>query len=122
MHVSVCVHVCVCVCLSSLDIDGLIIIETNGSYELDKAMHHRIMIAIKFRQPDHLLHITIWESHAPKQMKMADDINQVSECGDIYICVWHCYTCRCMVNGSIAMATFYVIQRKIPRLSFVCSG
>ena len=41
-------------------------------------MHRRIMIAIEFRQPDHLLRKTIWESHMPEQMKLADDIALVS--------------------------------------------
>jgi SpoVK/Ycf46/Vps4 family AAA+-type ATPase len=55
--------------------DGLIIMATNRPYDLDEAMHRRIMIAIEFRQPDHLLRKAIWESHIPKQMKLADDTN-----------------------------------------------
>ena len=58
--------------------DGLIIMATNRPYDLDEAMHRRIMIAIEFRQPDHLLRKAIWESHIPEQMKMADDIDLVS--------------------------------------------
>ena len=34
--------------------DGLIILATNRPYDLDGAMHRRIMVAIEFRQPDHL--------------------------------------------------------------------
>ena len=34
--------------------DGLIILTTNRPYDLDGAMHRRIMVAIEFRQPDHL--------------------------------------------------------------------
>ena len=60
--------------------DGLIIMATNRPYDLDEAMHRRIMIAIEFRQPDHLLRKAIWESHIPKQMKLADDTNLVSTC------------------------------------------
>ena len=51
---------------------------TNRPYDLDEAMHRRIMIAIEFTQPDHLLRKTIWESHMPEQMKLADDIDIVS--------------------------------------------
>ena len=35
------------------------------------------MIAIEFRQPDHLLRKAIWESHMPEQMTLAEDINLV---------------------------------------------
>ena len=59
--------------------DGLIIMATNRPYDLDEAMHRRIMIAIEFRQPDHLLRKAIWQSHIPEQMKMADDIDLVRE-------------------------------------------
>ena len=58
--------------------DGLIIMATNRPYDLDEAMHRRIMIAIEFRQPDHLLRKAIWESHIPQAMKLADDVNLVS--------------------------------------------
>ena len=58
--------------------DGLIILATNRPYDLDEAMHRRIMIAIEFRQPDHLLRKAIWESHMPEQMKLADDTELVS--------------------------------------------
>ena len=57
--------------------DGLIIMATNRPYDLDEAMHRRIMIAIEFRQPDHLLRKAIWESHLPEQMKVSDDIDLV---------------------------------------------
>ena len=57
---------------------------TNRPYDLDEAMHRRIMIAIEFRQPDHLLRKAIWESHIPEQMKLADDANLVSI---VYVCV-----------------------------------
>ena len=57
----------------------MIIMATNRPYDLDEAMHRRIMIAIEFRQPDHLLRKTIWESHMPEQMKLADDIDIVSQ-------------------------------------------
>lgn len=57
--------------------DGLIVLATNRPYDLDEAMHRRIMIAIEFRQPDHLLRKTIWESHMPEQMTLSDDINLV---------------------------------------------
>ncbi|XP_019854420.1 PREDICTED: uncharacterized protein LOC105313451 [Amphimedon queenslandica] len=55
--------------------DGLIIMATNRPYDLDEAMHRRIMIAIEFRQPDHLLRKAIWESHIPSTMKLADDVD-----------------------------------------------
>ncbi len=51
---------------------------TNRPYDLDEAMHRRIMIAIEFRQPDHLLRKAIWESHVPKEMTLADDIDLVN--------------------------------------------
>ena len=57
--------------------DGLIILATNRPYDLDEAMHRRIMVAIEFRQPDHLLRKAIWETHMPEQMKLADDVNLV---------------------------------------------
>ena len=57
--------------------DGLIIMATNRPYDLDEAMHRRIMIAIEFRQPDHLLRKAIWESHIPSQMELKDDIDLV---------------------------------------------
>ena len=57
--------------------DGLIIMATNRPYDLDEAMHRRIMIAVEFRQPDHLLRKAIWESHVPKEMKLSDDIDLV---------------------------------------------
>ena len=41
-------------------------------------MHRRIMLAIEFRQPDHLLRKAIWQSHIPENMKVADDIDLVS--------------------------------------------
>ena len=50
---------------------------TNRPYDLDEAMHRRIMIAIEFRQPDHLLRKAIWESHIPSQMQLKDDIDLV---------------------------------------------
>jgi SpoVK/Ycf46/Vps4 family AAA+-type ATPase len=55
--------------------DGLIILATNRPFDLDEAMHRRIMLAIEFLQPDHLLRKTIWESHIPKDMKIADDVD-----------------------------------------------
>ena len=64
--------------LLSIRHDGLIIMATNRPYDLDEAMHRRIMIAIEFRQPDHLLRKAIWESHIPQAMKLADDVNLVS--------------------------------------------
>ena len=51
---------------------------TNRPYDLDEAMHRRIMIAIEFRQPDHILRKAIWESHMPEQMKLAEDVDLVS--------------------------------------------
>ena len=63
---------------SSCRHDGLIILATNRPYDLDEAMHRRIMIAIEFRQPDHLLRKTIWQSHMPEQMKV-NDIDLVSQ-------------------------------------------
>ena len=59
--------------------DGLIIMATNRPYDLDEAMHRRIMIALEFRQPDHLLRKSIWESHIPEQLMKADDIDLVSK-------------------------------------------
>lgn len=50
---------------------------TNRPYDLDEAMHRRIMIAVDFRQPDHLLRKAIWESHVPKEIKLAEDIDLV---------------------------------------------
>ena len=50
---------------------------TNRPYDLDEAMHRRIMIAVEFRQPDHLLRKAIWESHVPTEMKLAEDIDLV---------------------------------------------
>lgn len=40
-------------------------------------MHRRIMIAIEFRQPDHLLRKAIWVSHMPEQMSLSDKIDLV---------------------------------------------
>ena len=51
---------------------------TNRPYDLDEAMHRRIMIAIEFRQPDHLLRKAIWESHIPSQMQLKEDIDLVT--------------------------------------------
>lgn len=50
---------------------------TNRPYDLDEAMHRRIMIAIEFRQPDHILRKAIWENHIPEQLKLADDVDMV---------------------------------------------
>jgi SpoVK/Ycf46/Vps4 family AAA+-type ATPase len=55
--------------------DGLIIMATNRPYDLDEAMHRRIMLAIEFRKPDHLLRKNIWESHIPESMPLADDVD-----------------------------------------------
>ena len=55
----------------------MIILATNRPYDLDEAMHRRIMIAIEFRQPDHLLRKSIWESHMPEQMTLASDVDLV---------------------------------------------
>ncbi len=57
--------------------DGLIIMATNRPYDLDEAMHRRIMIAMEFYQPDHILRKSIWENHIPEQMKLADDVDMV---------------------------------------------
>ncbi len=57
--------------------DGLIIMATNRPYDLDEAMHRRIMIAMEFHQPDHILRKSIWENHIPEQMKLAEDVNMV---------------------------------------------
>ena len=54
---------------------------TNRPYDLDEAMHRRIMIALEFRQPDYLLRKAIWETHIPEQMKLADDVDIVSTDG-----------------------------------------
>ena len=62
----------------SLRHNGLIIMATNRPYDLDEAMHRHIMIAIEFRQPDHILRKAIWESHMPEQMKLAEDVDLVS--------------------------------------------
>ncbi len=51
---------------------------TNRPYDLDEAMHRRIMIAIEFQQPDHILRKAIWENHIPGQMELADDVDMVS--------------------------------------------
>eukprot|EP00731_Ephydatia_muelleri_P032086 Em0023g593a len=60
--------------------DGLIIMATNRPYDLDEAMHRRIMIAIEFRQPDHILRKSIWESHIPETMKLDSsvDLNELA--------------------------------------------
>ena len=50
---------------------------TNRPYDLDEAMHRRIMIAVEFRQPDHLLRKAIWKSHIPEAMKLGDDFDLV---------------------------------------------
>ena len=57
--------------------DGLIILATNRPYDLDEAMHRRIMLAIEFRKPDHLLRRSIWESHIPELMPLAENVNTV---------------------------------------------
>ena len=57
--------------------DGLIIMATNRPYDLDEAMHRRIMIAVEFRQPDHLLRKAIWKSHIPEAMKLGVDFDLV---------------------------------------------
>ena len=57
--------------------DGLIILATNRPYDLDEAMHRRIMIAIEFCKPDHLLRKAIWESHMPEQMALGSDVDLV---------------------------------------------
>ena len=62
--------------------DGLIIMATNRPYDLDEAMHRRIMIAIEFRQPDHILRKSIWVSHIPEAMKMDSDVDLVG-CWDL---------------------------------------
>ena len=59
--------------------DGLIVLATNRPYDLDEAMHRRIMIAIEFRQPDHLLRKAIWVSHMPEQMALAENIDLVRD-------------------------------------------
>ena len=51
---------------------------TNRPYDLDEAMHRRIMIALEFCQPDHLLRKSIWESHIPEQLMKADDIDIIA--------------------------------------------
>ena len=60
--------------------DGLIIMATNRPYDLDEAMHRRIMIAIEFRQPDHILRKSIWESHIPEPMKLDTSVDLVGSC------------------------------------------
>ena len=42
------------------------------------AMYRRIMVAIEFRQPDHLLRKAIWKSHVPEQMTLAGDTDLVN--------------------------------------------
>ena len=68
---------CACARLHLCRHDGLIILATNRPYDLDEAMHRRIMVAIEFRAPDHLLRKAIWESHMPEQMTLASDIDLV---------------------------------------------
>lgn len=72
--------------------DGLIILATNRPFDLDEAMHRRIMLAIEFRQPDHLLRKAIWQCHIPEQMRVADDIDLVRVCrgwcGDVVRVCW----------------------------------
>ena len=65
---------------------------TNRPYDLDEAMHRRIMIAIEFRQPDHILRKAIWETHMPEQMKLADDVDLVSS--DHYNITYCISACR----------------------------
>ena len=59
--------------------DGLIIMATNRPYDMDEAMHRRIMLTVEFRKPDHLLRKSIWDSHIPEAMPLADDVNTVCE-------------------------------------------
>ncbi len=66
---------------------------TNRPYDLDEAMHRRIMIAIEFQQPDHILRKAIWENHIPGQMKLADDVDMVS--------VDNCLQFLCLVTPKI---------------------
>ena len=40
-------------------------------------MHRRIMIAVEFRQPDHILRKAIWQSHIPEAMKLGHDVDLV---------------------------------------------
>ncbi len=49
-------------------------------------MHRRIMVAIEFRQPDHLLRKRIWATHLPEQMKLADDVDLVSLTNSSTLC------------------------------------
>ena len=65
---------------------------TNRPYDLDEAMHRRIMIAVEFRQPDHILRKAIWQSHIPEAMKLGHDVDlvrkkQVTECIVIFMCL-----------------------------------
>ena len=66
--------------------DGLIIMATNRPYDLDEAMHRRIMIAIEFRQPDHILRKSIWESHIPETMKLDSSVDLVGSCNPRCVC------------------------------------
>ena len=61
---------------------------TNRPYDLDEAMHRRIMIAIEFRQPDHILRKSIWENHIPDQLKLAEDVDMVR-----MILISQCFQC-----------------------------
>ncbi len=60
---------------------------TNRPYDLDEAMHRRIMIAVEFRQPDHLLRKAIWRSHIPDAMKLGDDFDLVGGLTIINYCL-----------------------------------
>ena len=74
---------------------------TNRPYDLDEAMHRRIMIAIEFRQPDHLLRKAIWECHIPPQMKMAKECDLVSQSVSQSVSVWlnTSYSCGDVINS-----------------------
>ena len=82
--------------------DGLIIMATNRPYDLDEAMHRRIMIAVEFRQPDHLLRKAIWQSHIPETMKLGEDVDLVQ----IHI-VYHTKLFVCLVIIDTILDTIF---------------
>lgn len=56
--------------------DGMIILATNRPMDLDEAMFRRITLSIPFHQPDHVLRAKIWKSLLPKELKLADDVEE----------------------------------------------
>lgn len=55
--------------------EGVAILATNLPQHLDEALDRRIMVKVRFPEPDRVARRTIWQKHLPEKAPLADDVD-----------------------------------------------